>query len=168
MTFTESGLDCLICAIIARQRRAARRHRGCLAPARRSLERASLALLHSGWPTILKLTCWLAGKTPSTELDSAWTHQIASPKQNETEVEQLLHRNVKRFRGRLVFKAHRLLYHSTLGLRVLKKKKQHDSSRAPCRPDGDFRVFVGDLGKHVTDRQLTELLRGFKGFNPKP
>jgi len=30
---------------------------------------------------------------------------------------------VKRFRGGLVFKAHRLLYHSTLGLRVIKKKK---------------------------------------------
>ena len=31
--------------------------------------------------------------------------------------------NVKRFRGGLVFKAHRLLYHSTLGSRVIKKKK---------------------------------------------
>jgi len=31
---------------------------------------------------------------------------------------------VKRFRGGLVFKAHRLLYHSTLGLRVIKKKKR--------------------------------------------
>ena len=32
--------------------------------------------------------------------------------------EQLLHRNLQRFRGGLVFKAHILLYHSTLGLRV--------------------------------------------------
>jgi len=31
--------------------------------------------------------------------------------------------NVKRFRGGLVFKAHRLVYHSTLGWRVIKKKK---------------------------------------------
>jgi len=31
---------------------------------------------------------------------------------------------VQRFRGGLVFKAHRLVYHSTLGLRVLKKKKK--------------------------------------------
>jgi len=31
---------------------------------------------------------------------------------------------VKRFRGGLVFKAPRLLYHSTLGLRVIKKKKE--------------------------------------------
>jgi len=30
-------------------------------------------------------------------------------------------RNVKRFRGGLVSKAHRRLYHSTLGLRVIKK-----------------------------------------------
>ena len=31
---------------------------------------------------------------------------------------------MKRFRRGLVFKAHRLLYHSTLGLRVIKKKKK--------------------------------------------
>jgi len=30
--------------------------------------------------------------------------------------------NVKRFRGGLVFKAHRRLDHSTVGLRVIKKK----------------------------------------------
>jgi len=35
-----------------------------------------------------------------------------------------LRRNVKRFRGGLVFKAHRLVYHSALGLRVIKKKKK--------------------------------------------
>ena len=34
----------------------------------------------------------------------------------------VLYRNVKRFRGGLVFKAHRLVYHTTLGLRVIKKK----------------------------------------------
>ena len=31
---------------------------------------------------------------------------------------------MQRFRGGLVFKAHRLVYHSTLGLRVIKKKKK--------------------------------------------
>jgi len=36
----------------------------------------------------------------------------------------LTHRNVQRFRGGLVFKAHRLLYHSTLGLKVIEKKKK--------------------------------------------
>jgi len=35
-----------------------------------------------------------------------------------------LHRNVQRFRGGLVLKAHRRWYHSTLGLRVIKKKKK--------------------------------------------
>ena len=34
---------------------------------------------------------------------------------------QVLRRIVKRFRGGLVFKARRLLYHSTLGSRVIKK-----------------------------------------------
>ena len=37
---------------------------------------------------------------------------------------QLLSRHVERFRGGLVFKAHRLVYHSTLRSRVIKKKKQ--------------------------------------------
>jgi len=32
--------------------------------------------------------------------------------------------NVKRFRGGLVFKAHRLVYHSTLGLKVITRKKK--------------------------------------------
>ena len=32
---------------------------------------------------------------------------------------------MKRFRGGLVFKAHRLWHHSTLGLRVTKKKKKN-------------------------------------------
>ena len=37
-------------------------------------------------------------------------------------LDQLLYRNVQRFRGGLVFKAHRLLYHSAPGLRVIKEK----------------------------------------------
>jgi len=35
-------------------------------------------------------------------------------------------RNVKGFRGGLVFKAQRLVYHSTLGLTVIQKKKKKD------------------------------------------
>ena len=38
--------------------------------------------------------------------------------------EQLLYRNMQRFRGGLVFKAHRLLNHSTLGFRVIRTKKE--------------------------------------------
>ena len=36
---------------------------------------------------------------------------------------KLLSRNVERFQRGLVFKTHRLLYHSTLGSRVIKKEK---------------------------------------------
>ena len=43
--------------------------------------------------------------------------------------EQLLIRNVERFRGGLVFKAHRLLYHSTLGSRVVTKRRRRESVR---------------------------------------
>ena len=47
--------------------------------------------------------------------------------------EQLLRRNVKRFRGGLVFKARRLVYHSTLGWRVIKKKiSPHHCSCGAC------------------------------------
>jgi len=35
--------------------------------------------------------------------------------------------HVQRFRSGLAFNAHRLLYHSTLGLRVTKKKKDDDA-----------------------------------------
>ena len=50
---------------------------------------------------------------------------LGSMKADTTQVHfsELLHRNVQRFRGGLVFKANRLLHHSTLGLRVIKKKK---------------------------------------------
>ena len=41
--------------------------------------------------------------------------------------------HVKRFRGGLVFKAHRLLYHSTLGLRLIKKKKKCGWAKALYR-----------------------------------
>ena len=46
-----------------------------------------------------------------------------------------LRRNVKRFRGGLVFQTHRLLYHSTLGLRVIRKKKKKgkEGLQAPAR-----------------------------------
>ena len=35
------------------------------------------------------------------------------------------HRNAQWFRGGLVFKAYRLVYHSTLGLKVIKKKNKN-------------------------------------------
>ena len=38
--------------------------------------------------------------------------------------EQLPYINVQRFRGRIVFEAHRILYHSTPGLRVIKREEE--------------------------------------------
>ena len=74
-----------------------------------------------------------------------------------------------RFRGGLVFKAHRLLYHSTLGSRVIKKKKKRreGSGWGRCRVKGlGFRVqglgsltprlrfWVQDLGSRVVGRAV--------------
>jgi hypothetical protein len=42
---------------------------------------------------------------------------------------QLLCKNVKRSRGGLVFKVDRLVYHSTLGLRVIKKRRRRGSNK---------------------------------------
>ena len=46
-------------------------------------------------------------------------HRVLTPD------EQLVRRYVKRFRGGLVFKAHRPLYDLTLGSRVIKKKRSN-------------------------------------------
>ena len=53
-------------------------------------------------------------------------------------------RNVERFRGGLVLKAHRWLYHSTLGSRVIKKKKMTAEipTRPECRPQGTHQTLL--------------------------
>ena len=43
----------------------------------------------------------------------------------------LIHKNVERFRGGLVFKADRLVYHSILGLRIIKKKRRTEFHHVP-------------------------------------
>ena len=80
--------------------------------------------------------------------------------------EQLLRRNVRRFREGLIFKAHRLLYHSTLGSRLIKKKKK---KQLGC--GGHLivlqRYFVEDRLKRlpvVSPRD--QLWFGFRVFNP--
>ena len=73
--------------------------------------------------------------------------------------EQLLLRNVKRFRGGLVFKAHRLVYPSTLGLRVRKKKEEEglrmsSSSTPGCTPATHFHsapISIKDTRIHRTN-----------------
>ena len=48
--------------------------------------------------------------------------------------EQLISINVERSRGGLVFKAHELMYHSTLGSRVIKQKRRLPASTASQLP----------------------------------
>ena len=67
--------------------------------------------------------------------------------------EQRRRRNVKRFRGGLAFKAHRHLYHSTRGSRVIKKKK------SPTPPNQLWpKSNHGSHGVHLKD----------PWYNPKP
>ena len=66
-------------------------------------------------------------RAPTVESRAAWLEAL-----QVRSTSQLLHRNVKRFRGGLVSKAHRLLYRSTLGLRVIKKKEKY---RIPWKPN---------------------------------
>ena len=54
-------------------------------------------------------------------------------------------KNVKRFRDGLVFKAHRLLYHSTLGLRVMKRERE-----VPTPLPSGFRVRDSRFSVHLS------------------
>jgi len=62
--------------------------------------------------------------------------------------EQLLSRNAERFRGGLVFKARRLLFHSTLGSRGIQKKKR----RAESSADQNVPVAVRHLPRESEER----------------
>ena len=86
----------------------------------------------------LALSLSLARSEPATCSQARWRHPPtaasrrsisagwapACPGVEVLGVEQLLGRNVKQFRGGLVSKAHSFVYHSNLGLRVIKKKKK--------------------------------------------
>jgi len=123
----EYGLDCLICAEFARQRNA---------PDCRGAKASFIILTplpsEKGTPHFfyIKSRTW---RTPRPESGFDWLicAEFARQRGQPCPGGQQLHRNVQRFRGGLVFKAHRLLYHSTLGLRVMKKKKTQ-----PSRPAG--------------------------------
>ena len=58
---------------------------------------------------------------------------------------------MQRFRGGLVFEAHRIVYHSTLGLGVIKKKKVHATREHLERFPGLL------LERQVQDLDLTVL-----------
>ena len=53
---------------------------------------------------------------------------------SKVSIQEVLRRNVKRFRGGLVLKAHRLVYHSRLSSRVKKKKKQKKKEKQGRAP----------------------------------
>ena len=55
--------------------------------------------------------------------------------------EQLLLGNVQRFQGGLVFKARRGLYHSSLGLRVIKKKEEAEGCHH-ATPTSNLLFFI--------------------------
>ena len=64
--------------------------------------------------------------------------------------EHLLGRDVKRFRG-LVFNAHRLVYHSTLGSKVIKKKKTPSPQRYAGKEADKKRKRVSGGGEEGSD-----------------
>jgi len=67
--------------------------------------------------------------------------------------EQHLRRNVKRCRGGLVFKAHRLLYHSIIGLRVKRRREESGSSHANYpRSSGAFRSRPGTRNRRDAEQ----------------
>ena len=72
----------------------------------------------------------LGGKFSSNDVQSVLRPFCLSPmsKAAAERKGELLRRTVKRFRGGLVFKAHRLLYHSTLGSGVIKKKGKKEQT----------------------------------------
>ena len=76
---------------------------------------------------------------------------------------------VQQFRGGLVFKAHRLLYHSTLGLRVLtKKRRPHTRKRRPIAKCG---TRPGSRRTWLQTRFVSERYRGTHRsahFHPPP
>jgi len=78
---------------------------------------------------------------------------------------------VQWFRGGLVFKAHRLVHHSTLGLRVIKKKKRVYRSGSGGRAARGWRKGLRlaprrDADRHLIGGQLeiSPAVSGFSGF----
>jgi len=74
---------------------------------------------------------------------------------------------VKWLRGGLVFKAHRLLYYSTLGLRVIKKKKKESWTRMQVVA-GDKLVVYGGMGESKYNPKPDTRKPKPENQNPKP
>jgi hypothetical protein len=69
-------------------------------------------------------------------------------------------RNMKRFRGRLIFKAHTLVYHSTPGLRAIKKEEMSqqpaNTSRFGVRKRLETPVVCRTHIAHVHTRRVSD------------
>ena len=72
---------------------------------------------------------------------------------------------VNRFRGGLAFKVHRLLYHSTLGARVIKKKKKRSEAER-----GQYKSWPGEYvpnqSRGSTPTRLTQRSKSERGQQP--
>ena len=62
-----------------------------------------------------------------------------------------------RVQGGLVFKAHRLVYHSTLGLRVIKKKNKKKGGTRWCRD-------LSNLEPYATSQTMSRSAAGIGGI----
>ena len=85
------------------------------------------------------------------------------------QTEQLLRRNVKQFRGGIVVKANKILYPSTLRLRVMKKKKEAHGVSPQCRDTstaGQSPVCSARVG--VAHRPLVRALQGYLAYRKTP
>ena len=88
---------------------------------------------------------YLAHKKPHTPRTTIWD-----------DVMQL-----RRFQGGLVFKAHRLLYHSPLGLRVIKKKNKVESG-------GGVQARIRGLQAYLAHKKLPPPLGSPYGPRQRP
>ena len=79
--------------------------------------------------------------------------------------------NVQRFRGGLVFKAHRLLYRSTPGSIVIQKKKRHVTLRIVGQPERGRARALTRVGRacgqfYICDCRGTSLIRNSTPLGP--
>ena len=82
-------------------------------------------------------------------------------------------RNMKQFRGGIVSKAHSLLYHLTLGSRVIKKKQkgansQYDLAWTYCRNGARAESRSGQEVKKVDLKLTTKNLYAILGIAEMP
>ena len=75
----------------------------------------------------------------------AVSYERGNPVRSALDGPKLLHRNEKRFRGGLVFKAHRWLYHSTLGSREIKKRRREEGPKESQRREAALEATQGQM-----------------------